>query len=80
MRKMSPPRTKLDQFLSNAPFSAGKLARAADMPVQHLVELRAGRSEPKFSTMQRLIRAASHLLGRSVGIHELFGIGDTADK
>ena len=66
------PRTRLDAFLSGAPFSAGKLARAADMPVQHLSELRAGRSEPKESTIERLRLAASHLLNREVEVREMF--------
>jgi hypothetical protein len=76
--KRAAPRSRLDSFLREAPFSAGKLARAADMPVQHLSDLRAGRSEAKVSTVDRLVRAAERLLGRRVEIRDLFEIGHEA--
>ena len=68
------PRTKLDEFLAGADFSAGKLARAADMPASHLSDLRAGLYSPKLDTAARLVRAAMKLSGKKVTIDQLFDV------
>ena len=69
----STPATKLDSFLKQLPFPAGRLARAAGMADQYLSELRSGRvRNPQVDTIGRLRRAASTLLEREVGVEEMF--------
>jgi hypothetical protein len=74
--RQTSPRTRLEAFLVAAPFSLGKLARAADMPHGTLDAIRTGRSTPKADTIERLRRAASELAGREIDVREMFEFGD----
>jgi len=69
------PRSRLDAFLVNAPFSIGKFSRAADVPMNYLGELRAGKVKPRQDTIARFVQAASRLLGRDVLVTEMFAFG-----
>jgi len=71
-RQRNDARTRLDAFLNSAPFSAGRLARAANMADQHLSRIRAGESKPKSDTIGRRVRAATQLRGKEVAVTELF--------
>jgi predicted transcriptional regulator len=74
--KQRPPRTRLDAFLLGSPFSIATFARRAEVGVEYLRYLRAGKIQPKLDTIERLRRTASALAGREVDVCEMFELGE----
>ena len=68
--------TRLAEFMVTNNISRMRLAVRAGVSVQHVGELKAGRSDPKRPTMVALARSARTLLRREVRVTELFDLGD----
>jgi transcriptional regulator with XRE-family HTH domain len=68
--------TRLAEFMAANDISRIRLAVRAGISVQHVGELKAGRSDPRRPTMNALARSARSILRRRVRVTELFDLGD----
>lgn len=66
------PQTPVAVFCRREGITTSKLARRADMATPHVFAVLAGKAEPKQSTIEKLQRAASEILGRTVSVDEMF--------
>jgi transcriptional regulator with XRE-family HTH domain len=70
------PRHRLKSFLRTRGLTVAGVAREAKMSAPHLFDILAGRTEPKESTIERVRRAISQLLGGDVDVREIFDPGE----
>jgi transcriptional regulator with XRE-family HTH domain len=68
--------TRLAEFMATNEITRLRLAVRAGVTVQHVGNLKAGRSDPKRPTMVALARSATAILRRKVRVTELFDLGD----
>jgi transcriptional regulator with XRE-family HTH domain len=76
MTNQPPHHSKLDHFIRVHHLKRNHLAEAANLSRQHLYRLRLGTASATIDTARRLATGCSNLLGRAVGIGELFDIGE----
>ena len=76
MVNQPPFRSKLDDFIRDHQLKRNSLADAATVSRQHLYRLRRGTASATIETARRIAIGCSHLLGRPVGVGELFDIGE----